>query len=188
MIRVGLVGEDPNDTLSLKNLLEKKYSGRILFLPLVERIRGFQLDNKKTKKALPIEFKSKKCNFIIYIRDLDGLPSEKNKILKRIQWFTSLDSLANNQGILLLCIWELEALLFADIDTINSHYRIKHRFKGNPMFLKEPKEELMRLTKHTNNEYKESHSPSLFLKLNEQYLIKRCIFYKEFIEKLEERL
>lgn len=51
MIKVGLVGEDPNDTLSIKNLLEKRYKAKVQFYQLAKRIKGFQLDNPKIKKA-----------------------------------------------------------------------------------------------------------------------------------------
>jgi len=66
MIRVGLVGEDPNDTSSIINLLQQKYKGKAQFYPLAKGIKGHQLDNPKIKKSLPIEFASKKCKFIIY--------------------------------------------------------------------------------------------------------------------------
>lgn len=188
MIRIGLVGEDPHDTSSIKNLLEKKYKDKIHFFALVKRIKGWHLDTNKINKVLPIEFADKKCHFIIYIRDLDGFKSEKDKVKKRKEWFHTIDSLVNNQGILLLAIWELEALFFADITTINSHYKIKYKSNRDPMMIKEPKEELMRITAHTNKEYKEAHSPDLFKKLEIDTLIKKCSFFKDFIKELETKL
>ena len=52
MIKIGLVGEDPNDTDSIKNLLEKKYKKRVQFITLLKRINGYQLDNNKVKNSL----------------------------------------------------------------------------------------------------------------------------------------
>src|SRR5438046_1173617 len=113
MIKIGLIGEDPNDTSSIKNLLHKKYSNRIQFYPLARRIKGYHLDSKKIKNILPIEFRDKKCKFVIYIRDLDGYKTEHSKIRRREKWFKELDATVNNKGILLLNIWELEALILA---------------------------------------------------------------------------
>ncbi|KIO78534.1 hypothetical protein TH53_03245 [Pedobacter lusitanus] len=119
MIKVGLVGEDPNDTSSLKILLNKKYSGHVHFQPLLKRIKGHQLDSVKTKRAVGLEMSEHKCNFILFIRDLDGLHTQKDLIKAKNDWFSSLDQVCGNQNIFLLNIWELEAMIFGDIETFN---------------------------------------------------------------------
>jgi hypothetical protein len=136
MIRVGLLGEDPNDTSSVKNLLEKKYKNKVVFVPILKRIKGFQLDNPKVQNALPIEFNSKKCHFAILIRDLDGFASQANKVKIRSDWFSELNGLIKNKGIFLLNIWELEALIFADIENFNINFKLKYKFTGNPSFIR----------------------------------------------------
>lgn len=188
MVKIGLVGEDPNDTYSLKNLLLKKYKGEVQFFPLVKGIKGYQLDNPKVKRALPIEFSSKKCNFIIYIRDLDGFKTEKEKVGAKKKWFQELDAMINGKGMLLLNIWELEALIFADISSFNKLYSISYSFKKDPVSLKEPKEELKKITKHNNKKYKESHCPEIFNKLDFDVVEKNCSYFKEFISELNIKL
>lgn len=188
MIRVGLVGEDPNDTLSIKNLLEKTYYQRVKFLPLARRICGFQLDNPKIKRSLPIEFADAKCKFIIYIRDLDAFTSEKGKLRAKIEWFKDLDSTINKKGILLLNVWELEALILSDIETFNSIYKINFKFAADPMLQKEPKELLRRITSKSKNKFKESSCPDIFKKLNISNIEKRCASFESFVKEFEERL
>jgi hypothetical protein len=188
MIRVGLIGEDPNDTKSVENLLNQKYNGRIQFLTLLKSVKGYQLDNPKVKKSLPIEFFDKGCNFAIYIRDLDGFGTETIKKAKRIQWFKELDSTVNKKGILLLNIWELEALIFADINVFNQLYKTSFKFKGDPTFIKEPKEVLKRITSGLRKRYHESDCPDIFKKLDFDVVKKKCSCFAEFVLELNLKL
>jgi hypothetical protein len=187
MKKVGLLGEDPNDTSSIKNLLERKYSGIFKFHVLAKRIKGFQLDNPKIRKVLPLEFEEEKCRFVIYIRDLDGFESEEKKIKAKQTWFKELDALLNGAGIILLNIWELEALVLSDIDTFNNLYGVDHKFTKNPMLVKEPKEYLIALTKKNKKQYKESHCPEIFKKLSIDKVQKKCSYFKSFITELDEK-
>ena len=188
MIRIGLVGEDPNDTYSIANLLLKKYSGKIQFFILAKGIRGFHLDNPKIKKTLPIEFKSRNCSFVIYIRDLDGFKQEQVKINSRTKWFKELDATLNNNGLLLLNIWELEGLILADIATFNKLYNVSYKYSGDPMVKKEPKEELMRITRKNRKQYRESHCPDIFKELDFAQVEKKCAYFKDFIAELNKKL
>jgi len=104
MIKVGLVGEDPNDTSAIKNLLKKKYSDSVNFKPMLRNIRGHQLDNAKVIRSLGVEAKTEKCKFIIYIRDLDGLPSQTDLIAIKKNWFDNLNNLTGKDNIFLLNI------------------------------------------------------------------------------------
>lgn len=188
MIRVGLVGEDPNDTLSIKNLLNQRYSRVVKFYQLAKRVKGFQLDNPKIKKSLPIEFADSKCSFIVYIRDLDGFQSESKKLQAKLNWFKALDAVINKEGLLLLNIWELEALIFSDIDTFNSIYKINHRFKGNPMLQREPKEILKKITSKEKKRYKESHCPELFKQLSIDNVENNCGCFRDFIQEFNKKI
>jgi len=188
MIRVGLVGEDPNDTSSIKNLLEKRYNKKVRFYALTRTETGHGLDSSKTKKSITIEFDEKKCRFIVFIRDLDAFESHKSALERKIKWFKELDDLVNNKGIFLLNIWELEALILADIDTFNKSYNIKHKFKGNPMLQKEPKELLKRITAKTNKKFKESHCPNLFKDLDIDKVEKNCRFFRDFIQEFNKKI
>jgi hypothetical protein len=188
MVRIGLIGEDPNDTSSISNLLLQKYRGRILFFPLAKGIRGFQLNNPKIRRSLPIEFADKKCKFVLYIRDVDGFKSDQLKVKAVQRWFTELDSTINRTGILLNNIWELEALILADITTFNKLYGTTYNFKGDPVTIKEPKELLKQITRKQKKQYKESHCPEIFEVLNFQTVVSRCSYFKDFIENFEAKL
>ncbi|WP_184550615.1 DUF4276 family protein [Mucilaginibacter sp. FT3.2] len=188
MIKVGLVGEDPNDTSAIKNLLEKRYKDRVLFKPLVKGIKGHQLDSPKIKKSLPIEFEDQECKFIVYIRDLDAFKSQEDKLQAKRQWFKDLDELVNNAGILLLNIWELEALIFGDIETFNKIHSIDHKFKSDPMKVKDPKGELKRITSKSKKRFHESHCPEIFKQLDIDKIEAKCSCFKDFIVEFDEKL
>lgn len=188
MIRVGLVGEDPNDTSSLKILLNKKYSGRVHFQPLLKRIRGHQLDSVKTKRAVGAEMSLNKCSFILFIRDLDGLHTQKDLVQLKNEWFSSLNQVCGNQNIFLLNIWELEAMIFGDIETFNSKYGTAIRADKNPMMISNPKEELKRATYKGRKRFEESHCPEIFEALDFDRVVSRCDFFRDFIIQFERRL
>jgi len=188
MIKVGLVGEDPNDTLSIKNLLEQRYKAKVKFYQLAKRIKGFQLDNPKIRKSLPIEFADKKCKFIVYIRDLDAFKSEDTKLRAKVKWFKDLDAFVNKEGVLLLNIWELEALILGDIDTFNKLYNVNHKFTKDPMFQKEPKELLKKITAKEKKQYKENNCPKLFEHLDIDQIENKCKFFKNFLQEFDAKI
>ena len=73
MKRIGLIGEDPNDTIAIKNLLVKKYPGLFICEPLLRNERGNNLDTKKYSARLKIEFEDIKPDIVIFVRDVDGI-------------------------------------------------------------------------------------------------------------------
>lgn len=188
MISIGLVGEDPNDTSSIKNLLLSKYGKSVRFFPLARGICGYYLDNPKLKAVLKAELASHNYKFIIYIRDLDAFKSEAAKVQKKLDWFKDLNSITGNQNILLLNIWEMEALILGDIGTFNKIYKIKHSFSGDPMAVKEPKEYLKRITNKGIKRYKESHSPEIFSQLDINLVRDNCLFFRNFLTEFNSRL
>jgi len=185
---IGLIGEDPNDTSSIKNLLEQKYTS-VEFKTLIKNMTGSKLDSPKTKKLLKLEFddlKSKKKNFlIIYMRDSDALHSEKDKIKIRQDWFNDLRNFINDKdGIFLLNIYEIEALILADIENFNKKYKTKIAFENNPMYQKEPKEFL----KSKTTKFKESDNPEIFKKLDFETVLNNCPYFKDFIKELDSKI
>lgn len=93
MLKIGLVGEAPGDTKSIKNLLEKQYPvDSYNFITLIHRVRGSELDNQKTKRFLRREFETQNPDIVIFIRDLDGLEHENDKITIRKKYFTKSNS------------------------------------------------------------------------------------------------
>lgn len=188
MVKVGLVGEDPNDTSSIKNLLEQRYRGKAVFLPIVKGVKGHQLGSDKIKNTLKVEFDPQKHQVVVFIRDLDAFRSQEDKLKERLLWFKELDAIAKNRGVLLLNIWELEALIFGDMETFNKVHGIKYAFKKDPTFVERPKERLKQITRHTQNPYRESHCPDLFKKLSIDKIEQKCSCFKEFIKELEAKL
>lgn len=184
MIKIGLIGEDPNDTDAFKNLFKNEFNKKYIFKSLLNGIRGYQLDNPKTKKSFEVEIKNNNFINYIFIRDLDGFRSEKHKISKVTKWFNELNKICQGKGILLLNIWEFEALIFADIETFYNIYNIKNKtkFNKNVEFISNPKEELKRISKQGNKIYFESDLPRIFEKLNFSKIKKNCKYFKEFTQ------
>lgn len=182
-MRIGIIGEDPYDTNVIKNLLSREYPFQ--FKPILKNIKGDQLSSQKTKRLLKIELKSSTYHIIIYTRDLDGLETETDKIENVSNWFNDLDALSKSTGILLLNIYELEALILADIDTFNSLFGTRINFRGNPMFKREPKEYLKTQTRKCRRKFNVSENPLIFKNLRIEALIKNCPYFKEFITTFE---
>lgn len=188
MITVGLVGEDPTDTSSIKNLLIQRYKGKVQFVPVIKSITGEQLNSEKFKRSLLSEFKKRKWEFAVVIRDLDAFKSQENKLQERLTWFKEISKIINDCGVFLLNIWELEALILGDIEAFNRVYHTKHKFTGDPMTVKDPKEKLKHLTYKSPKQYKESHCPDLFKELNIDQVESKCAFFKEFLTEFDGKL
>lgn len=182
MKKIGIIGEDPNDTSSVQTLLINKYPKKFNCKPLLKNKKGYQLDNSRVPASLKIEFEDYKPDLVIFVRDADGIATETPKIKKVEDWFKKLNPIVKNKGILLTNIYELEALILADIATFNSMYGTKLKYSGDVMYQKEPKEFLINKTKHLKKTYSESHCPSIFEKLNFQNLTGNCKYFKEFID------
>ncbi len=177
---VGLVGEAPNDTQSFKNLLEKFYKN-ISFEQLLNDVHGSQIDSQKTKRFLRNEYELKKPEIVIFIRDLDALENDVVQLEIRKQYFRDFNTVVNKKGIYLLNVFEIEALLIADIDCFNRVYNVNLLKVPDPTKIKEPKEFLTLATKKTVASYNESHNPSLFNELNFNTLMDNCKYFSDFI-------
>ncbi len=180
MKRIGLVGEDPNDTASIKNLLAQKFGQQVFFKPLLKNIRGHQLDNNSTERSLKAELLNEDFDTIIFIRDIDGLQSENLKVNKVAKWFAKLNAASGSIGVLLKNIYELEALIFADIETFNNLYKTKIRDDRNIHFIKDPKEVLKEKTRKGKKQYKESDCPELFKKLRYDVVKANSTMFSDF--------
>jgi len=188
MKKIGIIGEDPNDTSSIQNLLVKKYPKLFNYKPMLKNKKGYQLDNERVPKSLKVEFDDYNPDIVIFVRDVDGLATEHAKIKKVKDWFTKLNTIVDNKGILLHNIYELEAMILADIDTFNSMYNTQIKFPGNVMYQKEPKEFLIRKTEKLRKTYAESHCPTIFDQLNFDTVIKNCEYFRTFNEIFVEAL
>lgn len=183
-MKIGLVGEAPNDTQAIWNLLAKKYnSSEVEFCFLLNRIHGSQLDNQKTKRLLRLEYEDKRPNIVVFIRDLDSVLPNDDKLQERKEYFASSNSVVDKKGLYLLNIYEIEALILADNNTFNKIYGCTLPYFDDPMKVSEPKEELK---KHTAK-YNESDNPDIFKELNFDQAC-RCVYFKEFVKKLDKEL
>lgn len=183
-MKIGLIGEAPNDTNSMKYLLEKKYPQPDFdFVSMLDRIPGSNLDSQKTKRLLRIEYESKSPDIIIFIRDLDSLKSDKKQLSKRKQYFTDSNSVVNKKGLYLLHIYEIEALILADIETFNELYKCNILPIDDPMLIEEPKEYLRERAK----QYNESDNPDIFKLIDFEKAL-GCRYFDEFINKLETKI
>lgn len=192
MIRIGIVGENyHNDSIALKNLLEKRYDPqRFQFIPLLRGTTGDKLESKGIKRLLEIELAKKnskgKLHFIIFFRDLDSLPSDEEKIKARQDWFDGIK--LHELDTLFIAIFESEALLLADIQTVNGFYNVNIKVSNNPLWQERPKEWLKRKTKE---KYKQSDCADIFAKLDINIVYENHtgdISFQAFIQELDEKL
>lgn len=181
-MKIGLVGEAPNDVQSIKNLLIKKY-GKYEFIFMLQRINGSQLDSQKTKSILRKEFQSERPDIVIFIRDLDSVLPNKTKINDRRNYFTDFNSVVNKLGIYLLHIYEIEALILTDIPVFNKIYNTDVPQHANVMLIEEPKEYL----KLASKKYNESHNAEIFKELDFEKALD-CIYFKLFIQRFNKLL
>ena len=169
------MGEHPsNDSESLCHLLRPLACDNVQFKVILTKLRGSQLDNERMfLNSLESEFLSENLNYVILIRDLDGILSEKEKVILRDKWFNRANKTIENKGIFFLAIAEMEALILADIDKVNELYKLKLKHINNPMTEKDPKKKLMQLTDKTKRgKYTKSDAPSIFKELDFQTVYK----------------
>ncbi len=181
MIKIGLVGEAPNDTEAIKNLLSKKYTGtKFEYFLMIINVGGSELDNQKSKRVLRIEFEVEKPDIVIFIRDLDGLENDKSKLKSRKNYYIQSNSIVNKKGIFLLHIYEAEALIFTDIEAFNKANNTNYIFTGNPMDIVKPKEELLKI----DSKYKESDMAKIYKNIDFEKVLS-CKYFKNFIDESE---
>lgn len=186
MKRIGIVGEDPYDTSSIQSLLEGKYASKVQFCRLLKGTKGSQLGTAKVINALNVEVEKHKCESVIIMRDLDGLSSQTELVTERQKWFDKLN--VSGKHIFLLNIWELETMIFADIDVFNKKFGTRLKGDRNPMFISDPKGELISATYKTKRKFGVSDCPEIFAELNLNKLISKCKFLDSFVEVFDERL
>lgn len=183
MINIGLIGESPYDTIAIKHLLQQKYNEGFRYKILLKSIKGDHLESPKANRAAKDEIGEHKPEIIIVIRDLDTHENDAVKIAARHLWYRNLVTENIGKSLLLLNIYELEALILADIKTARAFYNApKLTFTGNVMAQKEPKEYLKQ---KTNDKYQVADCPELFLKLDFDTVKRNCTYFRNFISDFE---
>lgn len=160
-IKVAVLGEHPrNDANAFTVLLKKKYDSKISFKTILTNLSGDMLENQNMLfGSLEIELLDESYDYILCIRDLDALQSNTDAISKRASWFNNLNNKIDNKGIFFLAIYEIEALILADIDTFNRYYNLNYALNKEPIEYEKPKEFLK---EQSNYKYKTSHCSKIF--------------------------
>jgi hypothetical protein len=189
-IKIAILGEHPrNDADAFTVLLKKKYDEKISFKTILTNLSGDMLENQKMlSDGLKIELLDESYDFILCIRDLDALRSNADAISKRESWFNNLNSKIDNKGIFFLAIYEMEALILADIDTFNHYYNLNVSLDKDPIEVVEPKEFLKELTGY---KYKTSHCSKIFEVADFEKIYqnhKGEYSFQEFINRLNDTL
>ncbi len=187
-IRVGLLGESPNDTAAIKALLNQRYEAQAVFFPLLEGLTGGTLDSNKVLRALPLACDRRQPDVIVVIRDLDGFDDFGPQWDDRQQYFARINRVIGGIGLYLLNIYELEALITAHIEVFNAHYNANCRVKPDVMRIAKPKEVLTNATQRCRQTYHESHSPALLGKVEYDRLLKGCRYFRDFDDAFAARL
>lgn len=131
---IGLLGESPNDTHAIKNLLENHFNPfmdgkrveRIECCVLVERVfTGSQIDSKLFHNIAKSAYHENQPDLVILIRDLDQL----QKFEERHKKFGLLKKALHAQAghtdlpvIFLLIQYSIENLILADVERANRYW------------------------------------------------------------------
>lgn len=180
-MQIGLVGEAPTDTKAIENLLKRRYP-RASFVPLIENVRGSDLDNPKTVHLLRASYYTKRPDYVIFIRDLDSLETDRSKRLERLRYFRKNKGIVNHKAIFLLHIYEIEALVLTDAEVLNRIYKSAIDQYPDVMVIPEPKEILK-----ANSTYKEGHCADLLSQISFDKAL-QCRYFNAFITELDKHL
>ncbi|CAN5918523.1 hypothetical protein BH11BAC7_BH11BAC7_08340 [soil metagenome] len=183
MLRIGMIGESEYDRDALKMLLNRYYQG-LVFIPLLKKVNGTQLDQEKTLDILELEFSGKKCDALIIQRDLDADISDDRKTKERNEFFGNIQNRVEAKSFFLLHVHTLEALIIADLDSFNKRFKAEATYSGNPMHREKPKQWLRDKCKIQRYEAKDS--PELFSQLDIGKLKSKVSYFNKFINELEE--
>ncbi|MFT6921709.1 MAG: hypothetical protein ACJA1C_000706 [Crocinitomicaceae bacterium] len=189
MKRVGIIGESPNDTLPLCEILNREFGEKAQFKVLLKRLKGGKLDSiASASRLIRSELKSsvgnRKYDLLVFVRDLDGFESETEKMKRVNLWYGTLSKLIPKH-VLLLNIQEVEALVLSDIDVFNTMYNTKISFTGDPQKKANPKEFLKEQSSKSNKKYRESDIGDLLPMLDFSKLTGKCKSFEKFVNELK---
>ena len=123
MIRIGVIGENENDTKAVSGLLKRNFPNQFYFHRLLPNINGSNLDDKNDNhlvRKLRTEFELEELDYVLYIRDLDTLIEDRIQVGFRKKRFRRFSKVVNRKAIFMLNIVEMEALICADFDTFRT--------------------------------------------------------------------
>ncbi len=124
MIRIGVISENTkNDGKAIADWFKNNFPNQFDFYTLLKNIHGGSLDDKNSNHLvikLRKEFELEELDYVLYIRDLDTLISDKVKLNFRKNRFRRFSKVVNKKAIFMLNIVEIEALVLADFDTFKA--------------------------------------------------------------------
>jgi len=171
-----MIGEYPTDVNCISNLLLKKHKEGIVFFPLIYDLHGSMLENPKIKRQLRKEYEIIRPDFVLFIRDLDGLEDNKSLLEQRKAYFKEFNSVVDRKGIFLLNIYELEALLLSDIDNLKNYFKVELDEIADCMKIIDPKGFLQK----NISKYSTGHNLALFSRLDYDMVTRNCRYFKDF--------
>ena len=181
LVRVGLLGESPNDTAALKVLLQQKYAGRIHVFPLLKNLPADKVSGLKAQRMLPKACVEERPDVVVFTRDLDALASDTAQRQKRQKEFDDINQCVDGKGVFLLHIYEFEAIIMAHIGPFNALYKCACKPQADPMRIVDPKGELQRASrKGKRGEYSENDCESICAHLDYAEVVKNCGYFREF--------
>ncbi len=182
MIKIGLIGEDPNDTDAIINLMKQKFDKGYQYIKIAKRITGDQLYNPGSVNIYNTEVGRKRPDHVIVMIDADAVITQKEKLAEKTELYYKIAKQLKCKSILLLNIYELEALILADIDGVNKTYGTKSNYSSNVMHQEDAKEELKKITRKGRKVYHPNDCPELFKKLSFDTVHNNCVYFKEFVQ------
>lgn len=205
-IHVALIGESPNDTGPMIALLNQRFSNIAEFKTLMTDTHGSYLDRPGFPRTLRAAYLSAnpKPDILIAIRDLDGLADDADQLELRKRFFRSLRNAINlssrssrritgkqrgeKEICPLLCIYEFEALILADIEIFNREYRTELEV-ADPEKIIRPKEVLIEASsKAESRTYQEGHCHDLFPLLRIDIIEQNSTQFRIFLQKLSQSI
>lgn len=177
MKSIGIIAEDISDVEVLQEII-KKIAGRSQFT--IQRFIGNGSGKIKSKCLHWANIlKSKKCDFLILIRDLDNnnISALRNELTLALNPSPILDN------IIVIPIREIEAWLLADHQAIEKAMNLKKKIGkvANPEALKKPKEHLRDLiylrSGKSKNYLNTIHNKKIASEINLDLILARCSSY-----------
>ena len=181
MKRIGIVGENyQNDACAFGLLMTPQYKDAVQFIPIIKKPNT---GTGKLGRLILAAIENEKLDAVICLRDLDTYP----ELSERETWFSDLNKIIQ-KGVFYLVVMELEALFLADIDNINTIFKTKITYKGNPIKEADPKKFLI---KNTKGKYNENDSSKIcqsisFQKVYNNHIGERS--FQAFIHHFERQL
>lgn len=185
---VGLLGESPNDTNSLQALLGKRYGERVRFVIISPEITGTQLDSPKLQKIVINNYRFKKPDLIVVIRDLDAPESDRQKRLERLLFFRKMNRGFEQKSVFLLNVQAMEALVAADIAPFNRKYGCACPVPADPMTIADPAKFLKEATARCRKHYDEGHCAELLAEADYDRLVANCRYFADFDQQFRARI